>query len=270
MLSEVQVSRTIIENYFRQLTESLELDVAICGGGPAGLVAATILAQKGMRTALFDRKLSLGGGMWAGGMLFNTCVVQPEAEEILREFKIAFREENGLLVASSVEAVARLILGAIDSGVKMFNGVSVEDVVVKAADDGEKRVCGFVINWGAVSALNARGYSLEVDPLVISSRWAIDATGHEHEVCRVAQEKGLRLATSSGESAGEGSLWMEKAEKLVVENSRQVFPGLFVCGMAANAVFGAPRMGPIFGGMLRSGQVTAQRLLNRDERGGRD
>jgi len=33
--------------------------------------------------------------------------------------------------------------------------------------------------------------------------------------------------------------------------------------MAANAVFGAPRMGPIFGGMLLSGQKVARLIAER-------
>jgi thiamine thiazole synthase len=44
-----------------------------------------------------------------------------------------------------------------------------------------------------------------------------------------------------------------------------VFPGLFVAGMAANATFGGPRMGPIFGGMLLSGEKVAMLIKERLE-----
>ena len=44
---------------------------------------------------------------------------------------------------------------------------------------------------------------------------------------------------------------------------KEVTSGLYVCGMCANAVFGGPRMGPIFGGMLLSGKKVAEDLLKR-------
>jgi thiamine thiazole synthase len=53
-------------------------------------------------------------------------------------------------------------------------------------------------------------------------------------------------------------MWAEKAENTVEKNTKEVCPGLFVAGMAANAVFGSPRMGPIFGGMLLSGKKVAK------------
>lgn len=62
---------------------------------------------------------------------------------------------------------------------------------------------------------------------------------------------------------GEKSMWAEVAEETIVKNSKEVCPGLYVCGMAANAVFGGPRMGPIFGGMFLSGEKLAKDLLKR-------
>jgi thiamine thiazole synthase len=41
---------------------------------------------------------------------------------------------------------------------------------------------------------------------------------------------------------------------------QEVFPGLWIAGMSVSATLGGPRMGPIFGGMLLSGQQLAQRL----------
>jgi thiamine thiazole synthase len=53
-------------------------------------------------------------------------------------------------------------------------------------------------------------------------------------------------------------MWAERGEKEIVENTKEVYPGLIVAGMAANAVFGSPRMGAIFGGMLLSGKRAAE------------
>ncbi|MBZ4650780.1 MAG: thiazole biosynthesis enzyme, partial [Thermosipho sp. (in: Bacteria)] len=49
----------------------------------------------------------------------------------------------------------------------------------------------------------------------------------------------------------------------VVENTKEVFPGLYVMGMAAVSVGGGPRMGPIFGGMIKSGLKVANKILEK-------
>jgi thiamine thiazole synthase len=53
-------------------------------------------------------------------------------------------------------------------------------------------------------------------------------------------------------------MWAERGEMEILENTREVYPGLVVAGMTANAVLGSPRMGAIFGGMLLSGRKAAQ------------
>jgi len=71
------------------------------------------------------------------------------------------------------------------------------------------------------------------------------------------------LLTATGNVEGEKFMSADKAEKLTIENTREVFPGLYVAGMAANATFGGPRMGPIFGGMLLSGVKVARDIVER-------
>ena len=85
---ERNVSRGIISTYFNKLERNLDLDVAIVGGGPSGIVAAYYLAKAGLKVAQFDRKLSPGGGMWGGAMMFNQIVVQEEAMHIIKDFDI--------------------------------------------------------------------------------------------------------------------------------------------------------------------------------------
>ena len=74
----------------------------------------------------------------------------------------------------------------------------------------------------------------------------------------VSRKMDASLDTSTGRVVGEMSMWADRGEELTVDNASEVFPNLFVTGMAANAVKGAPRMGPIFGGMLLSGEKIAK------------
>lgn len=94
---ETQVSKGIISTYFDKLQKNLDLDVAIVGGGPSGIVAAYYLAKAGLKVAQFDRKLSPGGGMWGGAMMFNQIVIQEEALHIVKDFDINYAPfEDGL------------------------------------------------------------------------------------------------------------------------------------------------------------------------------
>jgi len=251
-IDEVRITRSILKSYFDDLESNLELDVAIAGAGPSGMVAAYYLASYGYKTAIFERKLSIGGGMWGGGMMFNRITVQEEGRGILEGFGVRTkRAEEGLYVADSVESTAAICLGALKAGAKIFNLISVEDVVIRG-----ENIAGLVINWSAVDLAK-----LHVDPMVVMSRKTIDATGHECEVARIVERKvGPKLGTPSGKVLGETSMWAERGEASLVENSREVYPNLYVAGMAANAIFGSPRMGPIFGGMLLSGKACAERI----------
>ena len=255
MLDEIIISKAIIDSYRDKFVNVLDVDVAIAGAGPAGLVCAYYLAKAKKKVVVFERKLSVGGGMWGGGMLFNEIVVQEQAKKILDEFSIRTRKyKKNYYVADSVEAISSLTYNAVHSGVTVLNAISVEDVMVK-----RKKVCGLVINWSAVEIAN-----LHVDPLTIRAKVVVDSTGHPCEVVSVVQNKsGLRLNTKTGKILGEKSMWAEKAESSVVINTKEVCSGLYVCGMAANAVFGTSRMGPIFGGMLLSGEKLAQLIIKK-------
>ncbi len=254
-LNEIVITKAIIDRYMEKLVNNLEVDVAIVGAGPAGMVAATYLAREGYKVSIYERKLSVGGGMWGGGMLFNEIVIQEEAKKILDDFGVRVRHyRDNYYTADSVESVGMLAAKTIQAGVTIFNCVSVEDVVIRP-----DRIVGLVINWTAVEMAG-----LHVDPLAIRAKYVVDATGHDTEVVKVVHKKVPgKLMTPSGNIEGEKSMWSEVAEKLTLENTREVFPGLFVAGMAANATFGGPRMGPIFGGMLLSGAKVARLISER-------
>jgi len=248
------VTRIIFERFSKEFSSNIEVDVAIAGAGPAGLTAARYLANAEKKVVLFERKLSVGGGMWGGGMTFPVIVVQKESKYILEDVNVQLKNEgNGYYSADSIEVTTKLCSAAIDAGVRIFNAISVEDVLLD-----NKKVNGFVINWSAVEIAG-----LHVDPLSIRAKYCVDATGHAAEICHIVKRKVGSLNTPSGDLEQERSMCAEVGERMVVENTKEVFPGLFVAGMGANAVYGAPRMGPIFGGMLLSGEKAAKLILKK-------
>ena len=249
-MDEVIISKAITESYFKELIDYMDMDVAIVGAGPSGLTAGYFLAKNGIKTVIFERKLSIGGGMWGGGMMFNKIVVQPEGKEILDEFGVACKEyEKGYYVADSVEATSTLCSRTVQAGAKIFNLISMEDVMIREGD----RIAGLVLNWSSVQMAQ-----LHIDPLSVRSKLVIDATGHAAEVCNVVARKTSDVLHIKGER----SMWAEVAESIIVDNTKEVYPGLLVTGMAANAVAGSPRMGPIFGGMLLSGKAVADLAID--------
>lgn len=177
---EKKVSQGIIRTYFEKLENNLDLDVAIVGGGPSGIVAAYYLAKAGLKVAQFDRKLSPGGGMWGGAMMFNQIVVQKEAIDIVKDFDINFQPyEDDLFVMDSVESTSALLYHAVHAGATIFNCYSVEDVVFK-----NNEVSGVVVNWTPVLR-----EGMHVDPINIMARCVIDGTGHDSEMCKTVARK---------------------------------------------------------------------------------
>lgn len=207
------------------------------------------------KVAIFERKLSIGGGVWGGGMMFNSIVVQEAGRQLLDEFDLKGSEyAPGYYILDAVDVTATFIHKAVRAGLKVFNLIDMEDVVIK-----NDRVAGLVINWGAVETLK-----WHVDPITLHARYVIDGTGHPANVTEVLVRKmGVRLNTSTGDMVGEKSMEAEQGELQTVENTREVYPGLYVSGMAANAVYGGYRMGPVFGGMLLSGRKAAEEILAR-------
>jgi len=254
-LRDETITRAIVERFTKKFVDNLNQDVIIAGAGPAGLTAAYYLAKKGIKVSIFERKLSIGGGMWGGGMMFNEIVVGEDGKEILDEFGVKTEKyEEGYYTADSVETISTICSKAVKAGVKVFNCMSVEDVMI-----GKNGVCGVVINWSVVETAG-----LHVDPLSIRSKVVVEATGHPLEVLKILEKKvDGDLFTKTGKIMGEKSMNAEIGEKTVVENTKEIFNNVYVCGMAANAAFGANRMGPIFGGMILSGKKLSDILLDR-------
>ncbi|WGI17557.1 sulfide-dependent adenosine diphosphate thiazole synthase [Methanonatronarchaeum sp. AMET-Sl] len=249
------VSKAIIDEFSKDFLNSLSVDVVIGGAGPAGMVAAKYLAENNIDTVVFERKLSVGGGMWGGGMMFPRIVVKEKSLPILDDFNINYKEyKNGYYVANSIESVGKAASEAIDAGAEIYNLMTVEDLLYR-----NNKIEGVVINWSSVDLAG-----LHVDPLTVESKITIDATGHDCDLIKVAEQKtDQELQTETGKIIGEKSMWAEQGEKDVVELTGEVLPGLYVTGMAVNAVHGKPRMGPIFEGMLLSGKKVAEQCIKK-------
>jgi thiamine thiazole synthase len=249
-VAEKDVTRAIVREFTKQFEEYVESDCIIIGAGPSGLMAGRNLAKAGKKVLIVERNNYLGGGFWIGGYLMNKVTVRHPAERILDELGIPYKEvSKGLLVADGPHACSKLIAATCDSGVKFANMTAFDDLVLK--EDG--RVCGAVINWTPISAL-PREITC-VDPVGIESAIMIDATGHDAQVVKKLEERGLI------KTKGFGAMWVERSEDLIIEHTNEAYPGLIVTGMAVSTLYGLPRMGPTFGGMLLSGEVAAEIAL---------
>jgi len=250
---EERITRAIIRNTMADYLNLCNVDVVIVGAGPAGMTAAKYIAEKGFRVVVFERRLSFGGGIGGGGMLFHKIVVDESAKHILDDFKIRYQvdEEENLYVLDSSELMAKLAVGAIDAGAKIVHGIHIEDVIYR---ENPLRIEGVVIQWSAVIMSG-----LHVDPLFIRSKAVVDATGHDAEVLQIVARK---IPEAGIQLIGEKSAYSELSERVVVEKTGRVLPGLYVAGMSVATIHGLPRMGPIFSSMLLSGKKVAEIIVN--------
>ena len=251
-VGEKEVTRAIVAEFAKQFQEYVESDCIIIGAGPSGLMAGRNIAKAGKKVLIVERNNYLGGGFWIGGYLMNKVTVRHPGERVLDELGVPYQEiSKGLMVADGPHACSKLIAAACDSGVKFVNMTVFEDLVLK--EDG--RIAGAVINWTPISAL-PREITC-VDPVAIESEILIDATGHDAQVVRKLEERGMV------KTKGYGAMWVERSEDLIVEHTGEVHPGLIVSGMAVSTTYGLPRMGPTFGGMLMSGERAAEIVLEK-------
>lgn len=249
-VGEVPITRAIVEGFLRDFTSFIQSDVLIVGSGPSGLVAAMDLSRSGRRTVVIEETNYLGGGFWMGGYLMNKVTVRKPGHTILDEIGCRYEEaEEGLVVFDAAYGCSKLIAAAFDAGVKFLQMTRATDLVLRNG-----RVEGLVINYASVYAL-PKGLG-HVDPVALQSRVVIDATGHD-----AAMVNKLRKRLGQEPVPGNGAMWIEASEDLVVKNTRFVHPGLLVCGLAVAAVDGSPRMGPTFGAMLLSGRKAAELVI---------
>lgn len=251
-LNEPQISKAIVDSYYRKLLRAVESDIVIVGAGPAGLTAAFHLAARGRKVTVIEKRLAPGGGVWGGGMGMNDIVVQQEAVPILEGAGIRHDiRYEGLYVVDAAELACALCLQALRAGAILLNLTTLEDLCVH-----DEKVTGVVVNRTTISG------ALPVDPIVLQAKTVIDGTGHEAVAVERLRARNLLASQLSAKSC-EGPMDAAAGEAFVVERVAEVYPGLWVTGMSVCATFGGPRMGPIFGGMLLSGRRVAERILEK-------
>ena len=249
-MKEIDISRVIIQEYCKRLTGHLENDVVIVGAGPAGLAAGYYLARAGIKTTIIEKKLSIGGGIWGGAAGYNVVTFvlgtpYGEDKDILDEIGVATKRQGDLYTADAIEFAVALAYKAKKAGAEIFNLTEAEDIVLK-----QETVKGVVVNSASIRTLG-----LHVDPFCICSKYLIDATGHPAELVGMLKKRKPELFPKELQ---EYFMDVETSEAGVVEKTGEVYPGLYVAGMSVCDVFGLPRMGPIFGGMLKSGKKVAE------------
>ncbi len=249
-VTEKDVTKAIVSGFTEEFLEYVESDVIIVGAGPSGLIAAKRLAEKNVKVLLIESNNYSGGGFWIGGYLMNKLTVREPGQKILDEIGVPYKKvQEGLYVADGPHACSKLIGAAMDAGAKVLNMTKFDDVVVR-----KDRVGGVVINWTPVSAL-PRAITC-VDPVALESKIVVDATGHDAVVIKSLEQRGLVKIE------GFDGMWVEKSEDAVVEKTSEVYPGVFVTGMAVATTYGSTRMGPTFGGMLLSGEKVADLIVD--------
>ncbi|KAG6830715.1 hypothetical protein H0H87_007302 [Tephrocybe sp. NHM501043] len=262
-IEESQVSRAMIKRYFHVMYERAVSDVVIVGAGSAGLSCAWQLADMHpeMKITIIEASVSPGGGAWLGGQLMSPMIIRKPADGFLRQLGIEYEDEGAFVVVKHAALFTSTLLSQVlaKPNVVLFNATAVEDLIIQEDFRGEQRVAGVVANWTLV-ALNHDTQSC-MDPSTITAPIIISATGHDGPMGAFSAKR-LVSAGLKKELGNMRGLDMSRAEPAIVNNTREVVPGLIFAGMELSEHDGSNRMGPTFGAMIASGIKAAHVASN--------
>jgi thiamine thiazole synthase len=260
-IREATINRAMTSRYFKDMHDYAECDVVITGAGSAGLSCAYELSKyPDIKVAVIEQGVAPGGGAWLGGQLFSAMCVRKPAHELLDELEIPYEDEGDFVVIKHAALFTSTLLSKVLAApnIKLFNATAVEDLVVRDDPVRGRYVGGAVTNWTLVS-LN-HDTQMCMDPNVIESKVIVSSTGHDGPMGASGVKRLAKLGMVTG-APGMSALDMNTAEDMIVRNTREVVPGMVICGMEVAELDGAPRMGPTFGAMFMSGQKAAHCAL---------
>ncbi|KAK1232054.1 thiamine metabolism- protein [Marasmius sp. AFHP31] len=260
-IEEAQVSRAMIKRYFETMYERVISDVVIVGAGSSGLTCAYKLAilRPDLKITILEANVAPGGGAWLGGQLMTPMVIRKPADRFLTEIGVPFEDEGNYVVVKHAALFTSTLLSRVLAlpNVVMMNATAVEDLMIHEDFQGRQRVSGVVTNWTLV-ALNHDTQSC-MDPNTITAPVVVSATGHDGPMGAFSAKR-LVSAGLLKELGNMRGLDMNRSEPAIVNNTREVAPGLIMTGMELSEHDGKNRMGPTFGGMIGSGIKAAHEV----------
>ncbi|CED85470.1 thiazole biosynthetic enzyme [Phaffia rhodozyma] len=263
-IKEYMVSRAMTSRYYDDLMKSAISDVIILGAGSAGLSCAYVLAKErpDLKITILEAGVAPGGGAWVGGQLMSAMVIRKPADAFLRELGVDFEDEGDFVVVKHAALFTSTILSKVLQfpNVKLYNATAAEDLITRpdALGNGGLRVSGVVSNYTLVTL--AHGLQSCMDPQTITAPIVCSFCGHDGPFGGFAAKRcvSIGLVEQLGNMRG---LDMRNAEDYIVNNTREIVPGLITGGMELSELDGSNRMGATFGAMLMSGAKAAKEAL---------
>ena len=104
------ITKAMLDQFYKDLSEAVSADVFVIGAGPSGLVCSRELAKNGLKVFVIEQNNYLGGGFWIGGYYMNSITIREPANELFDELGIPYEKvQDGLYISYGPIACSKLI-----------------------------------------------------------------------------------------------------------------------------------------------------------------